>query len=183
MANRKFSKVCAWCGIAFEASAKHVKCCSLSCAQLNIKGITPDRFWERLAPPDARGCRVWTGSIETGGYGHFHQGRRFIGTHRYAWELTHGPIPIGMSVLHECDNPPCCNPEHLFLGTCKQNADDMVRKGRHHHGSRHANAKLTEDAVRDIRASSDTAKESALKHGVSQDYIYSIRNRNRWKHV
>jgi len=56
-----------------------------------------------------------------------------IRTHRLAWELANGPIPDGLSVLHHCDNPPCCNVEHLFLGTQTDNHADMVAKGRHYH--------------------------------------------------
>jgi HNH endonuclease len=75
------------------------------------------------------GCHLWTGSTNKGTYGSVH-GRVKISTHRLAYELAHGPIPKGFCVLHRCDNPACCNPEHLYLGTQADNMADMVRKGR-----------------------------------------------------
>lgn len=97
--------------------------------------VTKD-FWSRLDRSGPRGCWEWTGSKTVGdrrnpnGYGKIHTPAGQTTTHRYAWSLVHGPAPRGMIVCHHCDNPPCCNPAHLFLGTAKDNHDDMVRKGR-----------------------------------------------------
>lgn len=79
------------------------------------------------------GCIEWTGAKQPRGYGHIAtgEGRETIGTHRAAWIVANGPIPDGMDVCHSCDNPPCCNPQHLFLGTRSENLLDMVDKGRH----------------------------------------------------
>jgi len=79
------------------------------------------------------GCLRWTGCTTKDGYGQIRSGAKTTGTHRLAWTLKHGPIPPGMSVLHHCDNPPCCEAEgtdHLFLGTQFDNMADMVAKGR-----------------------------------------------------
>lgn len=91
----------------------------------------PDRFWPRV---DKSGdCWLWTGARMKNGYGVVWLaepiGRMGL-VHRVAWELTNGPIPDGLFACHRCDNPPCCNPDHLFLGTVRDNALDMVAKGR-----------------------------------------------------
>jgi len=75
-------------------------------------------------------CIEFVGGKIGGGYGRVNfNGQRFV-AHRLAWELTNGPIPEGLFVLHKCDNPPCINPDHLFLGTNKDNTQDMLAKGR-----------------------------------------------------
>ena len=74
-------------------------------------------------------CWEWRGLRDKHGYG---RKGPYKTTHRLAWEWANGPVPAGMCVLHRCDNPPCCNPDHLFLGTQADNLADMVAKGRHH---------------------------------------------------
>lgn len=89
---------------------------------------TPEQFWARVERGD--GCWLWQGMTISGGYGRVGwRGMKAV-AHRVAWELTYGPIPEGLWVLHRCDNPPCCNPEHLFLGSRLDNIADMVAKGR-----------------------------------------------------
>jgi hypothetical protein len=95
-----------------------------------------ERFWDRCdlsGGPDA--CWPWTGARTSWGYGNTRVDGKTVGTHRVAWQLTHGPIPAGMSVLHRCDNPPCCNPRHLFLGSPLDNKADSIAKGRDAHRS------------------------------------------------
>lgn len=94
-------------------------------------GCTPEsRFWRKV---DKSGdCWEWRGFRGANGYGKAHLTRKpSTYAHRIAWTLTNGPIPKGMHVCHHCDNPPCCNPAHLFLGTAKDNVHDMMVKGRH----------------------------------------------------
>lgn len=109
----------------------------------------------RALGPD--GCLVWTKARSPFGYGRISRGAKGAGyevTHRVAWELEHGPIPDEMYVLHSCDNPPCSNVEHLFLGSLKDNTQDMLSKGRHRalRGEAHRNARLTDAQVEQMRA-------------------------------
>jgi hypothetical protein len=97
-----------------------------------------DRFWarvDRTTTPD--GCWPWTGGAGGFGYGRLRLGKKKVMTHRVAWELTNGPIPEGILVLHDCDNPPCCRPDHLFLGDHAANVADRHAKGRTAMGDRH----------------------------------------------
>jgi len=107
--------------------------------------------------------------------------------HRIAWELkNNGPVPDGQCVLHHCDNPPCVNPNHLFLGTNAANMLDMVEKDRQARGEQHGESKLTEVDVRQIRRWYDagmTKTEIAKKFGVSRSTIYRALSGVNWKHV
>ncbi|SRR5258706_2154115 len=89
-------------------------------------------FWQRVNKTDY--CWLWTGRTQIFGYGLINLGRKgkTIGAHRASWEIHHGPIPDGLLVCHTCDNPPCVNPEHLFLGTYIDNMKDAWKKGRLH---------------------------------------------------
>lgn len=80
-----------------------------------------------MAKPD---CREWPGRKGRNGYGLLTLRGGTLYAHRVVWELVNGPIPEGMEVCHTCDNPPCCNPAHLFLGTHQDNMLDMAQKGR-----------------------------------------------------
>ncbi len=108
--------------------------------------------------------------------------------HRVAWVVWRGPIPDGLWVLHTCDNPPCCNPAHLFLGTRADNIADMVAKGRadrtkKHKGEQCHQARLTADDVRCIRASRESNIVLSRRYGVSPSNISMVRLRRTWAHV
>jgi len=89
-----------------------------------------EEFWTIIDKQEEGECWIWMGSVMGRGYGQAYWHGHCIGAHRVAWELTNGPIPSGMCVCHMCDNPPCCNPAHLFLGSQKDNMQDGIRKGR-----------------------------------------------------
>ena len=95
---------------------------------INNRSPADERLRARLVEKP-NGCLEWTGAT-VNGYGSISVNGRVKRTHRFAWELTHGNIPDGMVICHKCDNPPCCNPEHLFLGTQADNIADMMAKGR-----------------------------------------------------
>jgi hypothetical protein len=163
--------------------------------------ITPhdrQKLIDKSAPGDS-GCIVWTGGCKAFGYGEFspwNSRKRGLGkqsAHRVAWIAANGPIPDGMYVLHRCDNPPCINPEHLFLGTPQQNTDDMHGKGRwkeprRRSGARHPRpmAKITEDDVRKIRqrfAAGEAQATIARDFGVDYSNISRIVRGRTWQHV
>jgi len=97
-----------------------------------------EKFWSRVDP--SGDCWIWQGGQYHKGYGVFSTGtwrkgnRQRFTAHRFAWEFENGSIPTGMSVLHRCDNPPCVRLSHLFLGTVKDNQQDMSYKGRGRNG-------------------------------------------------
>jgi hypothetical protein len=87
-------------------------------------------FWNRLQKTDENSCWLWTGAKFEKGYGSVYFDHQDWRAHRLAYFLVHGSIPEGKIICHSCDNPPCCNPNHLWLGTLKLNAEDSCKKGR-----------------------------------------------------
>jgi hypothetical protein len=150
----------------------------------SIEGLR-DRFMEKVAPEPINGCWIWAGSKTKDGYGMFFDGVKTARAHRVAYRLWHGPIRQGMSVLHKCDNPSCVNPTHLFLGTQKDNVDDMRQKNRatNVRGTQHGRAKLTEDQVKAIRTDGRKQKEIAMAYGVSHGLVSLIKRRVIWAHI
>lgn len=128
-------------------------------------------------------CWEWRGDRNVAGYGRKKVNGRREYTHRLAYEWVHGLIPTGMYVCHTCDNPPCVNPNHLFLGTPRENSKDCVTKGRMLRGELHRRSKLTTDQVLTIRRSAEKGVTLARKLGVTKELIYAVRKRRIWKHV
>ena len=143
------------------------------------------RFWSKVK--QTGGCWEWTGgnSGRKRGYGRFRINGGMTAAHRQAWKWCNArEIPNGLCVLHTCDNPPCVNPLHLFLGSQRDNVKDMDRKGRANriYGEKHSRAKLTAVQVAEIIADTDsTCAKLAAKHEVCRATISHIRNGRNWK--
>lgn len=144
-----------------------------------------ERLWDGVEKGGSDDCWVWTGTRMVGGYGRLVHKGSYISTHRLSYEMEYGPIPDGYFVCHRCDNPPCVNPRHLFLGTPAENSRDMRLKKRSLRGVKHRDAKLTEKEVREIRALPDSAitRRIAEQYGVHEATIASVRRGQTWKHV
>jgi len=189
---------CQACGVEYRLPAHRVaaaRFCSRLCHNRNnkLKSFVPhpasllaprefrvarpasERFWAKVAKSD--NCWEWTAKRKENGYGDFAPGTRssdrHVYAHRYSYELHYGPIPDGHQVCHRCDNPPCVRPDHLFLGTHRDNMDDMIAKGRQAH------ALLTPKQAADVRiehARGPRGIGSALarRYGVSKHVISRI---------
>ena len=131
------------------------------------------------------GCWVWTRSTAGKGYGQIWVNGRIEYVHRVSYEVFVGRIPHGLLVCHKCDNPPCANPDHLFVGTHKDNYRDSVNKNRHTppKGEEHWCRRLSDDVVRTIRNSNDTCKKLARRFGVSERTVRGVINGETLKHV
>ena len=144
-----------------------------------------DRFWEKV---DKSGeCWIWTACTDGHGYGVMSVPGGYTKAHILSYRMHVGEIPRGLCVLHKCDNPRCVNPDHLFLGTRRDNALDRDRKGRVAHGESHYAAKLTNKQVREIRERWDAGGvriiELARDYGVNDGNIEQIVKRKTWRRV
>ena len=176
--------------LRYPSAAGRAKFCSRRCMQHHKEPLAT-AFLRGLCKPTKGGCLIWKGSKSPYGYGIIlreRQGkRRGHFTHRFAYELANGPIPKGLNVCHKCDNPLCCNPQHLFLGTHSDNNRDMNQKGRNVRGEKQGHAKLTAKIVIAIRhryeAGGVTLKSLGSEFGIHFSTISNIVRRKTWKHV
>lgn len=134
------------------------------------------------------GCHYWTARCFDNGYGQFKVNYKNLKAHRASYMFYKGEIPSGMIVCHSCDNPKCVNPDHLFLGTNKDNYNDMVKKGRKWpitYGEDAHHTKLNEGQVKEILSLKGVLSQSkiAKKFGVSQGNIWWILSGKGWKHL
>lgn len=203
--------VCQQCGAEFRGyrrgTGKAPRYCSSACYHGARKGTQPpggfrsvpaeDRFWEKVdrsGGPDA--CWPFTGGRNKDGYGKFAVERKVqVRAHRFAWELVNGPMPPGLNGCHRCDNPPCCNPAHIFPGTNAENLADMVAKGRSAVGERNImvrhperchTARLTWEQVREIRAifaqqNPPSHQSVADAYGISRATLRAVIYRQTWR--
>lgn len=157
---------------------------------LHRNGLGPgikkqNQFWSKVEKTD--GCWIWRSYRDPKGYGRFmaKSGSRLA--HRRSWEMENGPVPDGMCVCHHCDNPPCVRLDHLFLGTVKDNVDDMMAKGRYvtRKGEKHGMAVLNSEnvsAIRGMYASGSASQRGLAKtFGVAKTTIARVIHRYSWR--
>lgn len=147
-----------------------------------------DRFDEKYQVVTETGCWIWNGSSNRGGYGQFHMPSGPWLAHRVSWLLSKGWIPDGSHVLHKCDTPACVNPDHLFLGTDKDNVQDMLSKGRENRKPRvvaqqHGMARLTDQQALEIYQDPSLQREIAKRFGVWQGTVSHIKTGRQWSTV
>jgi len=186
---------CPKCKIDFKGK-RGQKYCSKSCKLLfHIK--------------QENGCWIWQGAQTNCGYGKIGHEKNHFSTHRFSYEIFNGKIPIGKIICHSCDNKLCCNPEHLWIGTQKENIQDAKRKGklpkqfgRKHseetlkklkfrkrpdrRGEKHHLRKLKNNDVFEIRKLLNTGitqKEIGIRYGIHQSVISYIKNGKYWSHI
>jgi len=147
--------------------------------------LNEQRFWSKIDKKGPDDCWAW----RRGGYGQFRLDGNKVYAHRLAYCLHHKielAEIVGKCVCHACDNPPCCNPEHLWLGTQADNLRDSSNKGRVFKGEKHCKAKLKNDDVRLIRVwlkCGYKQKPIANAFGVDQAVISRIKTGRGWKHI
>ncbi len=189
------SETCAFCGRSFtqrysigKARRDRPKFCSRACdtahRRVGAGERAATRFWAKVRRGAPNECWPWTGRRDPKGYGRC--GRHDL-AHREAFRLANGR-PASMNVCHSCDNPPCCNPAHLWEGSQLENVRDMVSKGRRGEirpakGTAASKSKLTEVAVLAIFNSPCSARELAAQHGVSATAIRYIKSGRNWAHL
>ena len=157
-------------------------------------GLSPAEvfvYYMGPTPPEPNQCWLWTAYSLQSGYGAFRYGDTIVTAHRTSFELFSGQIPEGMHVRHACDTPACVQPAHLLIGTHADNMRDMAERGRAVNdpalGSRHYNAVLTEDDVKEIRKLRENRAVKlevlADRYGVGPSQISAIAHRRTWKHI
>jgi hypothetical protein len=172
----KIPRTCKGCGSVFEAyglGRGNKGHCSERC-----------RFKAKVAVCGPNECWEWAGSI-SGGYGTYRYREKTHKAHRVAFAVETGSWPQGV-VMHTCDNPKCCNPAHLRVGTHQENMTDMKQKGRARSGGVGSScklAKLNERAVAEILSTKMQAKDICSRFGIGKSAAYSVLARRTWKHV
>lgn len=150
-------------------------------------------FWKRInkngpAYKNLGRCWIYGGADDGSGYGTFGIAGRIHRTHRLSWTISIGEVPVGLCVLHKCDNRRCVNPNHLFLGTRVDNNKDRHAKGREKpcKGSTNGRAKITEEQaveIRSLQRSGWTYTQLMVKYGLSKSMIGNIVQGKAWRHV
>lgn len=135
-------------------------------------------FWDRL--DTSTDCWTWKGYRKSGGYGYMKFAGKPTHAHRVAWILTFGEIPESLIVCHRCDNPPCCNPAHLFLGTDYDNVSDCISKGRFALPYKGPELVLK---IRDAYKHGMRQKDIATNFSVDNSWVSRVVRRLVWIHI
>lgn len=178
---RTMERICPCCGKKFETGSSIKVECSPECRVRRVASdFSGDECWD------------WPGSLNPKtGYGqlsHWQDGKRKLLTaHRVSFSAFVGPVPDGAQVLHQCDNPACFNPAHLFSGSQRDNMHDMIAKGRAKKASpvgvKHHAAKLTDADVMEIRASKESLAILAERYGLSISATHGAKTGRTWRHI
>lgn len=149
-------------------------------------GPWPLRFWEKVDIRSDDECWPWMAAFRRKDekYGAFYLQGRHQPAHKAAWICVNGKVDKGWVVCHRCDNPPCCNPNHLFLGTPQDNDTDRVKKGRQCRGEKQKYAVLTDDKVRQIRSMKALGPTTvSRKLGIKYHLVWDVIHGRSWRHV
>lgn len=212
-------RTCSKCGLSKPVSDYYIdkrfnipygrckKCQNAACMARPITDVPitearVSQFWSFVEKGnDQYDCWMWKGRTFKGGYGTYNRLGSETTAHRIAWLLVNGPIPKGLEAMHICDNPGCCNPSHIRLGTHSENMQDCVDKGRiakgdrngarihpdsKPRGSQNHKSKLTEKDIPTIRlllANHVPQRKIAKRYGVDSKTIHAISSGRTWKHV
>lgn len=181
---------CRMCGRVFRPRNPGGTLCSAACRDDSNRPTAEGRIAAFMARIDRRGpdeCWPYMGARDKHGYGRIP--KRAHGhhlAHRRALELSGVAVPSNRSVLHSCDNPPCCNPRHLRVGTTADNIRDSVQRGRRPKGETHPSAVLSDEKVRAIRrryAAGERVGALAAAFPVGSSTISNIVRRRLWRHL
>lgn len=142
-----------------------------------------ERFYDRILE-NANGCWIWQRGLDKNGYGRSSINRKGVQAHRVSWVIHKGKIPDGMQVLHRCDNPPCVNPEHLFLGNNADNMTDKMKKNRQTRGHDVNTSKINASDVFRIRgllSEGWSGRKISKLLGLKDHHVYDIKNGRSWR--
>jgi len=147
-----------------------------------VLALTKDRIEDKSFPVTECGCWIWMGASQVSGYGEIISNGKKIYAHRASYSLYKGEIPKGMYVCHKCDTVSCVNPDHLFLGTQKDNMHDMIKKGRSGNGLNHPRTKLTKEDVFNIKLSKEKASLLSKEYNISICWVNKLKSKGDIHH-
>lgn len=195
MRRKTAHRICEFCKKDFLAEQKEVnrgnaKYCSYSCVvrfNNSLKPSNPIAVFHKNITKNENGCWIYK-RIEKNGYGSITVKRKSISAHRFSYELHYGIIPVGLYVCHKCDIKNCVNPDHLFIGTAKDNKQDHIKKGLavFPRGTKQPHAQLNEEKVSKIKLklkNGERQVDIAKEYGVKRNVIYDIKRGKNWHYV